>query len=541
MRICRTTIIKTCRKLTADAICLVLAAGFISLSGCDMVDRPFAPDHIRIRMSGEPSTLHPILASDAPASEVGGFLFDRLIDMDPDTMEYRPMIALKWDIAPDHKTYTFYMRDDVKWHDGKPVTADDVVFSFNYIMDPKTKAPHLKVYYKDIKKVQKIDAHTVQFVYNEIYFKGFSFCGGMPILPKHILQNETDPDHSAFSRAPVGNGPYKFVTWESGKRIRLERNENYWGPKPAIQKLDFMIIPDPAVGLQILKKGLLDYYELRTIQWVKQTGSKKFLKQFYKLTYSGQVYSYIGWNLKNPIFSDKRVRQAMTMSINRELIRDKYQFGLAKIMTGPFFPGGPQNNPEIAPLPFDPIKARELLGAAGWKDTNGDGILDKNGQKFSFEFLYSSGSTFAERLGTFMKEDLKKMGIEMRIVRLEWAVFLDRIGKKEFDAVMLAWLSPPESDPYQIWHSSQVLAAGSSNFISFANLEADRLMERARREFDEESRNKLYHRFHAILYEEQPYTFLFISPTMVAVSHRFDNVIVHKLGLDLREWKVMAP
>lgn len=513
----------------------------VSLFWACQTHHTVAPDHIRIRLAGEPSTLHPILASDAYASEISNYVFDSLVDLDPDTTEYRPKIALKWDIAPDHKTYTFYLRKDVRWHDGKPLTADDVVFTLNYIKDPKTKAPQLKVYYKDIKKIRKIDDYTVQFVYNEVYFKGFLLCGGMTILPKHILEKESDSDHSTFSRAPVGSGPYRFVAWETGKRIRLVRNEEYWGNKPAIRRLDFNIIQDASVGLQILKKGLVDYYDLRTIQWVKQTSSKKFDSLFRKITYPGQMYSYIGWNLKSPIFSDKRVRQAMTMSINRDLIRDKYLFGLAQNMTGPFFPLGKQNDAAIQPLPYDLAKAKALLAQAGWRDSNGDGILDRDGKKFSFEFLYSAGSTFAERLATFMKEDLQKMGIEMRIVRLEFAAFLDRIGKREFDAITLAWQSPVESDPYQLWHSSQVKVQGSSNYISFANRQADWLMERARREFDEDRRNEFYHRFHKILHDEQPYTFLFSSPTLAAVSRRFDNVIIHKLGLDLMEWKSAKP
>lgn len=501
------------------------------------VERPPPPDVLRIHMGGEPATLNPILASDAYASQVNAYLFDSLIEMDPDTLEYRPKLATRWEISPDHLIYTFYLRKDVKWHDGLPLTADDVVYTLNLINDPKTKAPHIKVYYKNITTIRKIDDYTVQFVYDEVYFKGISLCGGMQILPKHILEREPDLEHSLYSRAPVGSGPYRFVTWETNKQIRIVRNEDYWGTKPAVRRIDFKLIQDSSIGLQILKKGLVDYYELRTIQWVKQTASKKFDRMFRKLAYPDTMYSYIGWNLKSPFFSDKRVRRAMTLSIDRELIKEKLQFGLAQIMTGPFFPYGKQNNPNIKPLPYDTGKARKLLAEAGWKDSNADGWLDKDGKKFSFEFMYSAGSKFAERLATIMKEDLQKIGVEMKIVRLEWAAFLDRIYKKDFDAITLAWVSPPESDPYQLWHSSQATAVGSSNFISFANRRVDWLIERARRDFDEDRRNAYFHRFHEIIDEEQPYTFLLTSPKLVAISRRFGNVKVHKLGLDLLEWQ----
>lgn len=502
------------------------------------LERPVSPDTIRFHLNAEPTTLNSITSQDGFEGVVNSFVFDRLVDINPDTLEYKPKVATRWEISEDKKTYTFYLRKDVLWHDGHPLTADDVVFSYRLIMDPNTNDPILKVYYKNIKEVRKIDDYTVQFVYTNVYFKAFEFCAMMDLLPKHVLEKVENLDQAPFSRAPLGNGPYRFESWKTGKEIILVRNENYWDKKPEIRRIQFKFVHDSAIALQVLKKGLLDHSALRVIQWVKQTDSPKFRKMFYKFLYPGRTYDYIAWNQKNPVFQEKKVRQAMTMLVNRDRIQSKLMFGLGRIMTGPFFPYSKQYNTKIRPLPYDPEAAGRLLAEAGWRDTNGDGFLDRAGKKFEFEFLFSAGSRIADRYATILKEDLKKVGILMTISRLEWAAFIDRLNNRNFDAVSLAWTIPLEGDPYQIWHSSQVEVKGSSNFISFANEKADRLIEAARVEFDPEKRNALYHEFQEILHEEQPYTFLFNTPSLVAVSKRFTNVKVHQLGLDLLEWKI---
>ena len=240
--------------------------------------------------------------------------------------------------------------------------------------------------------------------------------------------------------------------------------------------------------------------------------------------------------MRKPWFKDRRVRQAMTMLIDRKTILDKLLFGLGTIVTGNFYINSPDYNKNIKPYPYDPGKAVKLLEEAGWTDHDGDGIRDKDGIPFSFEFLISAGSKFAEQLATIMQESLKNVGIKMSIRKLEWAVFIQKIQSRDFDACTLGWSLGWESDPYQVWHSSQ--AKSGSNFVGFVNPEADRIIEMARREFDPEKRHKLYHRFHKILHIEQPYTFLFTMKALVAVSKRFQNVNVYPMGLNPREWWV---
>ncbi len=214
----------------------------------------------------------------------------------------------------------------------------------------------------------------------------------------------------------------------------------------------------------------------------------------------------------------------------------KLSFGLGRVVTGPFYVESESYNRDVPILAYDPGQARALLKEAGWEDHNGDGILDKEGVPFRFEFLIPSGRASAERTATIIKENLAKVGIDMTIRKLEWALFVKNLDDRKFDAVTLGWVFGFDQDPYQVWHSSQ--AEKGSNFVGFKNAEADRLIEQARSEFEEAKRNQLYRRFHQVVDEEQPYTFLYSSPSLVVISRRFENVRVYPGGMDPLEWRV---
>lgn len=499
---------------------------------------PKDPETLIYHLSSEPDTLNRLTATDAYASTINGFLFDSLIERDNETLDFKPKMAKSWTVSEDKLTYTFELRNDITWHDGKPFTADDVVYTFEKIMDEKVDAPHLRVYYKDISDVKKIDDYTVQFTYARPYFKALEFVGGIPIIPKHIFDTDQDFNLNPASRKPIGNGPYRFVEWKTGKQLLLERNPNYWDKEkiPHIKKILFKVIPDNTISLQVLKKGELDLTNLRPIQWVRQTNSEKFNEHFVKHKYFTPGYRYIGWNLRRPYFSDKRVRKALAHLINREAIVNKLEYGLGKITTGPFWVFGYENNPNIEPIPYDPQAAKKLLAEAGWVDEDGDEILEKDGQKFEFTFLIPAGADFYTRLATIMKKDFEEAGINMDIRTMEWATFVQHLNARKFDAVSLAWSFGFDEDPYQVWHSSQ--AEKGSNFVGFVNEEADRLMEQAREVFDKEKRANLYHRFHEIIHEEQPYAFLYSGPALLVRDKRFKNVKVYKGGIDILEWQI---
>lgn len=487
-------------------------------------------------LTAEPGTLNPITATDAYASNINGYLYESLVKRDEKSLELVPELAESWDISEDHLTYTFRLKHGVKWHDGHPFTARDILFSFERIRDPKVDSAHLRNYYQDIEKLELLDDFTVRFRYRIPYFRALEFCGGIPIVPAHVFRVGDDFNQHPIGRAPMGTGPYRFLKWDTGKEIVILRNGDYWGERPHLDRIVFKIITDSTVGLQVLKQGALDLMSLRPIQWMRQTQSRRFQENFEKLKYYLPSYSYVGWNNRRPLFSDRRVRRAMTMLIDRETMLKKILFGLGTVVTGTFYVKSPEYNAAIQPYPYDPAGAVALLKSAGWEDHDGDGILDRDGTPFSFEFLISSSSKFGEQLATILQENLKQVGIRMEIRKLEWAVFIQRIDERNFDACTMGWSLGWETDPYQLWHSS--MTDKGSNFVGFKNEAADALMEEARKEFDAGKRRKLYHRFHEILHEEQPYTFLFTTEALVAVARRFENVNVYPMGLYPREWWV---
>src|SRR5262249_53934708 len=302
----------------------------------------------------------------------------------------------------------------------------------------------------------------------------------------------------AAGRAPVGTGPYKFEKWDSGREIVLTRNEDYWGTKPYLDKIVYRIITDPTAALTALKSGEIDLQpRLQPLQYQDQTGGAAFDEQFSKVTYWIPGEYQIFWNNERPFFKDKRVRQALTMLVDREKIIAAIRGGLGRVGVSPFAPQARDFNPNIKPLPYDPKRAAELLDEAGWKDHDGDGIRDKDGVKFKFEFLGSNGSAVFNQLSPVLAEEFRKAGIEMTERVVELALMTETLKEHRFDASVLGFTFDLVYDPYHNWHSSS--AAGGSNFENFKNAESDRLLEQARLEFDNEKRKQIYWRWQELI------------------------------------------
>ena len=520
---------------------LLLVFCLLLLSGASAPVRaedapPVDGDWLISHLSAEPATLNPITATDAYASNINNYVYESLLKRDEQSLELVPVLAESWEIADDHLQYVFHLKKNIRWQDGQPFTARDILFSYERIKDPKVDAAHLRNYYQDIESLEVLDDFTVRYKYRIPYFKALEFCGGIPIVPAHLFKDGDNFNQHPIGRHPVGTGPYRLMHWETGKEIALIRNDDYWGEKPHLNRIVFKIITDSTVALQVLKQGGLDLMGLRPIQWVRQTQTKRFDEHFQKLKYFLPSYSYIGWNMRRPLFADPRVRQAMTMLMDREMILKKVLFGLGTVINGTFYINSPEYDNSLKPYPFDPKAAVALLKEAGWEDRDRDGVLERDGISFAFEFLISAGSKFGEQIATILQENLKGVGIKMEIRKLEWAVFVQRVDQHDFDACTMGWSLGWDTDPYQLWHSSQ--ADKGSNFVGFRNEEADQLIEAARKEFDPQKRRRLFNRFSEILHEEQPYTFLFTADALVAVARRFDNVVVYPMGLTPRQWWV---
>lgn len=448
------------------------------------------------------------------------------------------LIAEKWTVGADKLTYTFQLRKNIKFHDGKPLTSADVLFSFQKLMDPQIPNAHKKVYYKDVSSIRAPDKYTVIFHMKQPYAMALEHLGGFEILPMHIYSQGDFMKDERNLRGPIGTGPYKFVEWKTGQRVVLTRFEDYWGEQPGIRKLEYVVIKNDAVALQALKKGDVDSYNLKPIQWTRQTDSTKFNRDYAKIKYLAANYRYVGYNMRKPPFNDRRVRQAMAHLMDLERVKKTILENLVEVTTGPFLPQSLQYNRQLKPIQYEPEKALELLKAAGYT-RNADGLIAKDGKLLEIELLIAAGGGFADQFASVMKEDFSRAGITLHIRKLEFQTLLTKVNQRDFQSVMLGWSSGIESDPFQLWHTSQ--RDKGHNFTGFGDAASDAMIEQARLTFDDKARNAIYHKFHERVYNDQPYTFLYTSYALIAVSKRFSNVNVYPLGLDLLEWKLAKP
>lgn len=508
------------------------------LVACHKHSYDIEPDTIRFHMPQDPILLNPVISEDAYSNIICSRIFESLIERDRKTLKMKPMIAEKWTISADHLTYTFNLRRQIVFHDMKPLTAADILFSYEMMMSDKIPNAHKKVYYKDVKSISAPDAYTVVFRMKKPYAMALEHLGGFEIIPKHIYSQGDFMKDERNLRGPVGSGPYVFNEWKTGQRVTLSRFEKYWGEKPEIRKLEFTIIKNDAVALQALKKGDVDSYNLRPLQWTRQTASEKFLREFEKIKYLATSYRYIGYNMRREPFNDRRTRLAMAHLMDLERVKRTILEGLAEVTTGPFLPQSLQYNKSLKALDYNPQKALELLRAAGYApDSNGR--MAKNGKPLEIELMISAGGGFADQFVSIIKEDFARVGVTLNLRKLEFQTMLTKVNERDFQAVMLGWSSGIESDPFQLWHTSQ--RQKGHNFTGFGDAESDALIEQARLTFDDKARNAIYHKFHERVYNDQPYTFLYTSYALIAVSKRFTNVNVYPLGLDMLEWKLKSP
>jgi len=507
---------------------------------------PVTGDWVVGRLANDPPHFNILLdTADASASTLTADTFESMLDRNYETLELEPLLAESYEVSEDRLTYTFTLRKDVTFSDGVPMTAEDVLFTFDAIQNPENETADLKGYYQDVEKAEMLDPYTIRFTCKKPYYRHLIMLGGLPIFPKHVY-GEGNLNQHPNNRVPVGSGPYVFESWDTNQQVTFKRNDDYWRDtdRGFLDRKVYKIISDDNAAFQVLENGDLDVMGLSTEQWVNRTDSAQFQARFRKMQYWGGGgyyghYTYIGWNERRPMFADKRVRQAMTLLLDRQQVLDTIYHGIGRICTGPFPHYVDAYDPDIKPWPFDPERAQAQLDEAGWVDTDNDGVRDKDGVTFEFEFLMPSGVQEVEQMVTFYQEQLADVGIRMTIRRLEWATFLENLTKRQFDAVTLGWAMPPEQDPYQVWHSSG--ADQGSNYPAYKNEEVDRILEEARMEFDAGKRNAMYRKLHAILHEDQPYTFLFVRQALAAVDKRFRNVNTYPLGPRSREWWVPTP
>jgi len=486
---------------------------------------------------GEASTLIPILASDSASHAVAGQIYNGLIKYDKD-LHIVGDLADSFDIAKDGLTITFHLRRGVKWHDGAPFTSHDVLYTYRVIIDPKTPTAYAEDF-KQIKNLSAPDDLTVRVTYDKPFAPALA-SWGTAILPAHLLEGR-DITKSPLARRPVGTGPYRFKEWIAGQKIVLESNHDYFEGRPWIDRYIYRIIPDTSTMYMELKAGAVDLMGLTPVQYARQTTGTGFTSRFNKYRYPSSGYVYMGYNLRHPLFTDKRVRQALTAAINKEELIHGVLFGMGQKAVGPIVPGRWAYNPNVKDIPYDPRHAAELLALAGWKEKNSDGILMKDGKPFSFTILTNQGNQQRLLTAQIIQQRLRFVGIDVKIRIVEWATFLKEfVDKGNFEVVMLGWSTSQDPDMYDIWHSSKT-NPGELNFIGFKNAEVDRLLVEGRSTFDIEKRKKAYFRIQEILADEQPYTFLYVPDALPVVSSRIRGVKPAPAGIGYNQIQWYVP
>jgi peptide/nickel transport system substrate-binding protein len=471
---------------------------------------------------GDASTLVPMLASDSASHAYAGYMFDGLLEYDKTLSQLEPRLAESWEVEDGGQKITFHLRRDVRWTDGHPFTARDVEFAFHLIRDPAT----LTAYSEDYKQVQSfevLDDHTFRVVYEKPFAPALASWGSMVVLPRHLLEGK-NINESEFAQRPVGLGSHNFESWERNTRFTLRANKDYYRGRPYIERVIYRVIPDESTQFLELKSGGLDTMGLTPLQYSRQTDTAVFARDFRKYRYVSNAYTYMGYNLSDPRFADVRVRRAFSHAIDKQEIVDAVLFGLGRPTESPYRPGTKWINENLEPTAFDPAKSRALLAEAGWKDSDGDGILDKDGQPFAFRLLTNQGNEQRLKTATVIQKRLRDIGVDVQVRVLEWSAFLnDFIDKRRFEVIVLGWSLSLDPDQFDIWHSSKT-GYKQFNFVGYKNAEVDELLETGRRTFDTAERKRIYDRVQELIQQDQPYTFLYVPEATPILHSRFRGI-----------------
>lgn len=474
--------------------------------------------------------------------------------------------------------FTFYLRPDVRWQpavgdaDGENydirdqfVDAEDVYFSWDVYNNPQVDCDEKRFQFKKISDAEIVDDLTVRFFYQEQYYLAADSIGrSMTLLPSHLynLADEDNPWHDAGASTSaqakhinenphnqmwVGTGPYQVTEWNQ-QYVEAERFDGYFDPENGgyFDKIRYRVIDNDETAMNAVLNGELDYFErVKSADYFgARTQTETFKRDFVKgYKYLGN-YGYTCWNSQRTKFADKRVRQALAHAFDADTyLRDNYK-NLARQITGPIPFSSAGYNHDVQPFPFDPDRAIELLEEAGWIDTDGDGVVDKDGEALEIEFMMPSGNDASKSLGQFLQEAFERIGVRLTITEREWATFLELMKSRDFDAVNLAWVPDLESDPEQVWHSKWgAPEVKSSNNSGIREPELDAIILEGQRELDRDARQEVWKRLHEFVYDWQPYLFGYNVPRKFAINNKIRGMELFAVdpGYSVRRWYYVDP
>ena len=505
-------------------------------------ERPVRGDTYVESTIGNVSSFIPNISADGAVHDVCGQIYDGLVTRDKD-LNIVPAMAASWQFSDDCRHLTFKLRRDVRWHDGKPFTAADVVFTQAAMVNPKTPTPYREDF-EAIETIEAVDDYTVKIKYRTPYAKALG-SWSMPMLPKHLLEQWVDEGKIRESpqnlSAPVGTGPYRLKEWKSGEKVVLVANPDFYEKgRPFISRIVYRVIPSQATIFLELKAKGVDGASLTALQYKRQTDYPAFKKAYSRFRYSMPTVTYMAMNGKDPRFADKRVRHAFAHAVNKQDLIDYVILGLGKPATGPYLPGTWAYNDEVKGLAYDPARARELLAEAGWRERDAEGFVVKDGKTFTVEILTNQGNDERKKIAEIVQASLREIGVKVEVRVVEWATLLkEHVRKRNYEVLVMGWGLGLDFDRYALFHSSKTRPE-DMNVTSYANTEVDALLEAGRATCHVGERARAYKRVHAILADDVPMLFLYHRDSLPAVSSRVRGVRPSPAGIryNFNEWFV---
>lgn len=465
---------------------------------------------LHLSTSSNPSRINPILATDSASSEIASHIFNGLVKYDKDAKEIIGDLAEKF-YFEDNVTLIFRLRKDVYWHDGAPFSAKDVLFTYELINAPQVVSPYTSNF-RMVKSVEILDPYTIKVLYKEPYFKALElWMSG--ILPYHLLKDEKNIMSSGFNTKPVGTGPYRLSRLEFSKNIELKANDTYFEHPPKIERIIYHVIPDANTRFLMLKTQKIDIGSLEAMQIERQVEAD-FFENYRVIEEIAHAYTYLGFNLRREKFQDPRVREALSLAIDRKELVDILFMGHGQVCTGPFLPGGPSFNSMVKAPKQDILKAKVLLKEAGYDAQH----------PFHFEIATSNSSSIRPYAAQILQYQLKRAGVDVTLRVMEWQAFLNMVVfPREFDTVLLGWSLSLSPDPYLLWHSESD-KPGGFNFVGYHDTRVDKLIEEMQATIERQRLAKIQQEIFAEVVADNPYLFLYIPNSIQVVDKKIKGI-----------------
>ncbi len=475
--------------------------------------------------------MQPLLAQDEPSSSRIGMVYVSLLRYNKQ-MDLEGELAKSYSVSPDKLSISFELKDNVVWSDGQPITADDVKFTWDKMMDPKVDFPYRSLY-EPLGTIEVTGPKSFVFKLKSVFAPALDYAGGITPIPKHIFENVDINQNQFNDKPPASSGPFLFKEWVKDDHATFVANDKYWDGRPNLDTYIFRVVKDATVSYSMLKVGDADTSDIQPQDYQEAVKSPIF--NTYNYYSVGAPWDYIGFNLRNPILSDKRVRYALSYGLDTQKMIDRILLGHAKPQFSVFPATSPVFTDQVTKFGYDPAKAKALLDEAGWK-VGPDGIRVKDGQKLHLRIHFNAGNKRREQIATIAQQYWKDIGVEVEINQEEWGAFLKRVNEThDFDMVILGWVGGYEPNAQSnIW-----MTGSPQNSIGYSNPRVDELFTQGVTiSYDMKERKPVYEEIQKIIADDQPYIFLFTQESITGVNKRIKGIDPSPLGIgwNLNKW-----